>query len=416
MQDDLIIQDFEDKNILKVIIQKYLPFWPFFIFSIFVCFLISYIFLRYTPKTYDVKAKILIKEDQQSQGANKVLDALDVFGEKKSVDNEIEVLKSWPLMEEVVVNLKLYTIQGTRGRIKGNTLYGISAPLVFTALNPEKIGLSEEDIDIKDKKKILFNVDFNNKKFTLSNKQYHFGDTVLIENLNFIVDRNPSFNLKKIEPEYTLQLVNVHALATILEKEISFEPTSKKSSVLVGTITTSITEQGIDILNELLHVYKTEALNDKNLVTKNTLNFLNERLGVVKKELGVVESNVENFKTQNGIVNIDAESGLYLDKVKQSDEKLGGVNLQLALLNDIEAYISGKGSNPGTVPSLIGINDPILTQLLTQLYEKESEYARLTKFTGVHNDLQGQMKDQISMIKSNIQESIRNIRILFQFD
>lgn len=43
----------------------------------------------------------------------------------------------------------------------------------------------------------------------------------------------------------------------------------------------------------------------------------------------------------------------------------------------MENYIQSKSSGESIVPSTLGIDDPVLTQLLQKLYDSEVEYERL---------------------------------------
>jgi uncharacterized protein involved in exopolysaccharide biosynthesis len=97
-----------DNNIFEDIRKRYLPYWPIFILFIIICFSSAFIYLRYTNPIYETNARILVQDDKKGVDASKVLEALDVFGEKKIVENEIEIIKSWPIMLKVVIKNKLY--------------------------------------------------------------------------------------------------------------------------------------------------------------------------------------------------------------------------------------------------------------------------------------------------------------------
>jgi uncharacterized protein involved in exopolysaccharide biosynthesis len=101
MDQDFNFQE-KETNIFEEISQKYLPYWPIFIFTILISVFAAYLYLRYTQPIYRVSGKILVKDEKKGVDASKVLDALNVFGEKKIVENEIDIIKSWPIMESVV--------------------------------------------------------------------------------------------------------------------------------------------------------------------------------------------------------------------------------------------------------------------------------------------------------------------------
>ncbi|MDQ1148172.1 hypothetical protein QE382_000156 [Sphingobacterium zeae] len=53
------------------------------------------------------------------------------------------------------------------------------------------------------------------------------------------------------------------------------------------------------LIGEMINVYNEVALQDKNQIGVNTANFIRERLAIIEQELGSVESNIENLRTQN---------------------------------------------------------------------------------------------------------------------
>ena len=80
-----------DNNIFENIRKRYLPYWPLFILFTLLSITGAFLYLRYTNPTYQTNASLLVKDDKKGVDASKVLDALDVFGEKKIVENEIEI-------------------------------------------------------------------------------------------------------------------------------------------------------------------------------------------------------------------------------------------------------------------------------------------------------------------------------------
>jgi tyrosine-protein kinase Etk/Wzc len=55
-------------------------------------------------------------------------------------------------------------------------------------------------------------------------------------------------------------------------------------------------KKGIDFLNTVVLKFNQDALADKNLIAKNTQDFIDERLGIITGELDTVERYAERFK------------------------------------------------------------------------------------------------------------------------
>ena len=71
------------------------------------------------------------------------MNAFDMFGSKKNVENEVEVLQSKTLMQEVVKNLHLYAPVTVKGRVMTQSAYVIS-PVIVEAKDPDSIVTSQK--------------------------------------------------------------------------------------------------------------------------------------------------------------------------------------------------------------------------------------------------------------------------------
>src|SRR5690606_18360696 len=111
-----------------------------------------------------------------------------------------------------------------------------------------------------------------------------------------------------------------------------------------------------------------------------------------------------------GIVDIGEQGRQFLESAATSDQRLAEINIQLDVLNQVEDYVSGKATGAKIVPSTMGMNDPILTNLLDNLYQVQTEYDRQRQSIGENNPLLIPMRDQINSLKPSILENIQNQR------
>src|SRR2546423_13363934 len=106
----------------KDLFFKYLRFLPLFIISIALSLLVAYIYLRYTTPIYSSTGSLIIKNEQPLKGSDK-FDQVLSNDNSKDIQNEIEVLKSRPLMERVVKALNLNYTYYAKGKIKEMDIY-----------------------------------------------------------------------------------------------------------------------------------------------------------------------------------------------------------------------------------------------------------------------------------------------------
>ena len=132
--------EFEETEELSVadLFYKFVPYWPYFIILIILFITGAWIYLRYKLPVYQTTATLLIKDNKSSTPASELQDAFDMFGAKKNVENEVEVLQSKTLMKEVVENLHLYAPIFLQGRVINQSGY-VKSPIVIEAKFPNSL-------------------------------------------------------------------------------------------------------------------------------------------------------------------------------------------------------------------------------------------------------------------------------------
>jgi uncharacterized protein involved in exopolysaccharide biosynthesis len=79
-----------ETNVFVQLLQKYLPFWPLFALTIPIAMSVAYVYFKSQIPIYVATAKVLLKDPNKGGGDSKVLDALNIFSEKKLL-----IMKYW---------------------------------------------------------------------------------------------------------------------------------------------------------------------------------------------------------------------------------------------------------------------------------------------------------------------------------
>jgi tyrosine-protein kinase Etk/Wzc len=387
-------------NVFTDMLFRYLPYWPLFVCLFIVSLSGAWLYLRYTLPVYETTATILVKDEKKGVDDANLMAQLDLFGSKKLVENEIEVINSRMLMRQVVKNLFLYAPVTYKGKFRAVPAYVLS-PVMVQVYKPDSL-IPE--------KKVFFTYDATKKEVAIGNKHFPLNEwgTDSLNRIRFVA--NPNYEAPEDDRPLFFSLVDVREIATGLLNGLKVSQATKLSSVIDLKITDFVPKKGEDVLNSLIDVYNRAAVNDKNGLAANTLKFINERLNLVVTELDSVELGIQKYKTQEGIVDISAQGQQYLQSVGANDEKLSQVNVQLAVMDQVERYVESKTDQPGIVPSTFGVEDPVLTQLLAKLYDLEVQYEGLRKTTAENNPILLSIRNEIDKIKPNILENIRTLR------
>src|SRR5207342_650619 len=132
---------------------------------------------------------------------------------------------------------------------------------------------------------------------------------------------------------FYFSLISPKQLAFAMVSSLDVSAPNKLSSVINLTLKDEVPRRAEDILNELITVYDNAALSEKNKLADNTLNFLDERLGIVSHDLDSIEQKLKQYKSSAGAVDLSSQSALFLQNVSANDQKLSDINNQLIILD-----------------------------------------------------------------------------------
>lgn len=401
MDEDQFFKQKAESNIFKQIIYKYLPFWPLFVVTVSASLLITFVILRAEIPIYVAQATVLLKDPNKGGGDSKVLDALNIFSEKKIVENEIMVLRSSDIVQEVVKELDLYATVFNKGNVRIEELYKDNSPVKFDALDADNLNSYA---------KYFFKMDWANRKIIIDNKSVSFDSIVLLDNNYYRVLVNKNYNTGVVGKNFFVQFTPPSGAAGSLIGAIRANPISTSSTIINVSIEIAVPEKGRDVLNKLFEIYNSNAINDKNQIASRTLNFIEDRLDAVIGQLDSVEKNIASYKARESITDLSSQATSYLGTVKDLDKKGSDIDLQLDILGDISKYVQNKGNRPGTVPSLLLVNDPTLSSLLEKLYSSEFDLEKARSISGEKSDVVLLAEDRVNRLKTDIAENLSSIR------
>lgn len=382
---------------LRSVAMRYLRYWKWFVFSLVLTLVAAYVYLLFQQPVYQVQASLLIKDDKKGLSEENILKEMDIFAPKKVVENEIEILKSYTLLERVVERLGLdiqYFQQTPTGR---REVYETS-PIRLIAEKPADI-LFEEELELS----------FPSRNtVTINDKTYPINKSVQTP-----YGRLRVFARKPIQddtPDMVVRVMTKAQAAQSYQERLKVEPTSKASTVLMLTLEDAVPQKGESVLNQLLDEYNQASVADKNLVAANTLDFIEDRLQLISGELANVEKDVEIYKSSQGITELGTQAQAFLQTAQQNDAQLNQVNIQLGALADVERYIQNQTDKGGVAPAMMGLSDPVLTGLIGRVTELELQREQLARTTSESNPLLQSLDSQIKTAKSSIDENVQNMK------
>jgi len=187
-------------------------------------------------------------------------------------------------------------------------------------------------------------------------------------------------------------------------KSLSIAPTSKTTSVAVISLKNSSLQRGQDFINQLLEMYNRNTNNDKNEIAQKTAEFIDERIGIISKELGSTEANLETFKRDAGITDLTSEAQIALAGNAEYEKKSVENRTQISLVNDLRKYL--RGNEYEVLPSNVGLQDAALIGAIERYNEMLVERKRLLRTSTENNPTIVNLDTSIRAMKANVQATL----------
>ncbi|RZK34427.1 MAG: capsular biosynthesis protein, partial [Hymenobacter sp.] len=335
----------------KRIIHQYTRYWYLFILGAALGLGTAYLYLRYyAVPQYIVSSTMLIKDDKGGQGLSNAdaLSDLTSFKSTRSVDNEMEVLRSASIMERVAKELDLFTSYYVEGKVIDKEIYGQSVPIKVLRNNMDSTAAGQSFT-------VLLKADnsFQLKDYTGAITTHQFGQQIKKPYGSFTIVASPT--KYAVSDKIIVRFNDIHQVAAHYSQSIGIQPVGKSTNVLMLSLVDPIPEKAKNIINELMHVYNSEAIEDKNLMAVSTLKFLDERLRLITAELSGVEKGVEKYKSINALTDISAQAGGYETQDSNYKQQLAEGDTQIDLLESLESYLRKNAGQYSLVPSTLGL-------------------------------------------------------------
>ena len=404
----------ENKIDFREILFKYLIHWPWLVGTVVVFLLGAWLYLRMATPVYNISATVLIKDDKKGGGVGMAseLENLGLDGlvtSSQNIDNEIEVLRSKTIAKEVVVDLNLYVSYTDEDEFPAKDMYKTS---------PIQVSLIPQEAELLDKTMIVemalqpqgsldINVKVGDDKY-----QKHFdklpavfpterGTLAFFMSPDSLISKGTEdVDSEKKVRNITATINNPLHVARWYCKNMTIEPTSKTTSVAVISLKNSSLRRGQDFINKLLEMYNINTNNDKNEKAQKTAEFIDERIGIISKELGSTEESLETFKRNAGITDLTSEAQIALTGNAEYEKKRVENQTQINLVEDLRRYM--RGNEYEVLPGNIGLQDAGLVAQIDRYNEMLVERKRLLRTSTENNPTIINLDTSIRAMKMNV--------------
>lgn len=414
-----IHEDTDLKKILGLFKKNYRLFLACVLFSLGAAFFIN----RYKIPVFKVSASLLIKEHSTQQGSANVNDFLNssLLGRNQNFQNELWVMKSYPVIEKTVRNLGLTTNYYTKGKFSYYEAYE-NLPFRVSYLNnhPQPINTkfhiiltkgNDFTISAEAKRAAFFN--FESNEVTYRREKWHYtkrgtyGELIETSDLAFIIELVDTTRLHHYEGvTCAFEFRPENSVTNEIKNNLTFSMVDRLATVIKVTIRSHSVKKGTDIVNEIMSVYSEQNLDQKNHLATITINYIEKQLDDISDSLSRTEDNLQNFRVSNQLLDItDQASGLstqYLELQNQLAEMVS----RKRYFDYVSDLLNEDNFSNMMLPASIGIPDPLLNQLMTELVTAQAQRSNLIENNQEKNPLVQKLGIQIETLKKTITENV----------
>ncbi|HEV2479876.1 MAG TPA: polysaccharide biosynthesis tyrosine autokinase [Puia sp.] len=388
----------------KELIFRYLHYLPWVIVSVILFMIMAYLKIRWTTPIFQVQSSLLIKSEQDNFASSKddkfsemILPQTDV-----NLRNEMAILKSRPVIARVVKDLDLQYLSYNKGTVRSTLLYPVSPfSLRLTRIADSAIGFGCQ-ITVLNENRFLLNE---------SKTSHRFGDTTELDGSRFVLLYDSTMGIHSMgSAKFEFSWLPLPAAVENLLGSLKITQTDDQTTILTLIFEHENPMLGKNVLNTLMSVYDSLIVENKNRISANTLQFIDDRLYELNDTLRGVEGVLRNFMVANQAFDIEGQSKAFLDKEGDEANSVVTSGVKIGIVNWLLDYVANKKNQYELVPTALGIDEPALLQLITEYNKLQLEREANLKTSSETNPMILAMDGTLEKTRRNIYQALLNVK------
>lgn len=391
---------------IPALVRQYVKRWYLFVISVVLCAGIAFFYTKVRQTEYAVRANVLITPERDSSPlAGGLGDLGSLFGSQGDVDDEIFVISSHSLYCNVVRQLGTNIQETVRKNLfvkkfaypeqpvtvtpQAGMLDTLQTSIIFRLkVNDRGLasikGTMERTTVLKEKDlKLPFTVNTPIGEFTFAPSQYY--------------PKGESLDV-------SIKVMGYDEAAEELDTNISTEMASKRSNVIQLGINTPNTVYGKDVLNAIIKQYNERGILEQNKQNELTAKFIDGRLGIIADELNTVETDLQKYKQQKGIVNVNVEAEYQTRKKGELETELLTAETEVEIINITLQFLREPVNAYSLIPTTL--DNEAISKAIATYNEKVLERTALANSARADNKALKLLSEQIDEMRANIIQTI----------
>ncbi len=421
-----------DEIDLKEVFRTILKYKVSIIFITLIFVLFSAVFAYYKPNVYISNATIEVLESGNQGGNSADFMIKAMGGNNYNIDNEVSILNSRFIIQKALQTLNLTTSYYVSNKIGKKTELYKDAPFMVTPVLVDDliygktfqlIPIDEDSFRLQIKPLSTFSMksimnqlgvkSLEEKDTITYNKVHHYAEE--ISTLWFTFTINKITHLE--DATHSFHFTPNDALFETYSSGLSVSLASEFGSVIALSFQDNVSLRARDILNAIAASYLEQGVKEKTKVAELTLGFIDSQLDTINTKLSTSELNLQQYKVNNSVVNLQGKVALETEKVAEYESEQLKLQTEINILTNLKYFMNTNSDLSGLTIGTINFADKSLAKLVGNLQEMTDKKSLfLVDYTEMHPEII-KLTKSIASTKKSIKQALANsLRQLKQRD
>lgn len=353
---------------IKRFLAKCLKNWYWILASVIVFTAIGWYRYKQSVPIYQRESLVMVIRSERGADISSAFAGMgSMFQSNPEKMNELLSLTAPSLMIDVTRRLNLNVNYTTPGEWYPIDLYGSTLPVLI-----EFPGL-DENAYASASGEVLPGGKF---KLTAVSRPLPSGDHASAANLNLVLDYNrgdiantsagqvtvrpnPLYTGKPLTAPMVLNVSHssLYPSAMGLAGRIQGDTPNDWADIISLKINDPIPQRAVDILNTVVSMYNENWIKEKAEVAESTSRFINDRLNVIERELGNVDSDISSYKSAHGVPDVSAASSMYMQQASEANNAVRDLTTRLAMTRYVRDFMASASNSNSVLPANTGVAD-----------------------------------------------------------
>ena len=193
-----------------------------------------------------------------------------------------------------------------------------------------------------------------------------------------------------------------------IQSRLTAEREDMESTIVNLTYKDFSTEMAERVLYLVIQVYNDKWLQEKQYAIENTSKFIDSRLLLLERELGIVDDSISTYKSRYGITDLQRVSDVYLQQQSRVDADLLKLMNEKAMAEYIRSLLDDKSAQGQLLLVNSGINNSLIESQITLYNSMLLQMQSHMEYTTGQNPLMMNLEKELNSLRKNIHANVNN--------